>query len=131
MITLLTVANYNRVGVSRSATVVLAFLMGRGLTLAEAWVRLRASRPIVNPNLGFWEQLCAREVEIHGVQSNMTESSMKLQDYLTTELREVWPDSSDRLLQEQVAREVASNQDQWVTGTVFDCYIQYLRVIGS
>lgn len=45
-------------GISRSATVVLLHLMvDSGLPLDAAFARLRAARPIVNPNPGFWAML--------------------------------------------------------------------------
>jgi hypothetical protein len=45
-------------GISRSATVVAAYLMFRhGLTPDEAITWLRICRPIINPNSGFREQL--------------------------------------------------------------------------
>ena len=45
-------------GVSRSATVVLAWLMSRGaMTLRQAFIYLRSKRKFVYPNQGFWEFL--------------------------------------------------------------------------
>ena len=45
-------------GVSRSATIVLLHLMiDSGLALEAAWARLRAARPVVRPNGGFWRLL--------------------------------------------------------------------------
>ena len=45
-------------GISRSATVVAAYLVFRhGLTPLQAVAWIRAQRPIVNPNPGFKEQL--------------------------------------------------------------------------
>jgi hypothetical protein len=52
-------------GVSRSATVVLGYLMARrGMTFADALGHLRGRRPIANPNAGFAAQL--RELEKAG-----------------------------------------------------------------
>ncbi|XP_067293703.1 dual specificity protein phosphatase 14 isoform X2 [Pseudorasbora parva] len=54
-------------GVSRSATLCLAYLMKHcHLTLAEAHLRLKAQRPIVRPNSGFWRQLIEYEWKLHG-----------------------------------------------------------------
>ena len=48
-------------GVSRSAAVVVAFLMwALGLPFLEARARVKAARPIVNLNLGFSLQVGAR-----------------------------------------------------------------------
>ena len=52
-------------GVSRSATLVAAFLMAhRGMTLAEAMATLKRARPGVGPNAGFMQQLAKYEREI-------------------------------------------------------------------
>ncbi|XP_048045793.1 dual specificity protein phosphatase 18 [Megalobrama amblycephala] len=54
-------------GVSRSATLCLAYLMKhRRMTLAEAHALLKAQRPIVRPNSGFWSQLIEYEQKLHG-----------------------------------------------------------------
>ncbi|XP_016307395.1 dual specificity protein phosphatase 18 [Sinocyclocheilus anshuiensis] len=54
-------------GVSRSATLCLAYLMKhRCLTLAEAHALLKSLRPIVRPNSGFWRQLIEYELKLHG-----------------------------------------------------------------
>lgn len=45
-------------GISRSSTIVILHLMiNKGLSLADAHARLRAARPIIRPNPGFWEAL--------------------------------------------------------------------------
>jgi hypothetical protein len=45
-------------GVSRSATVVIAYLMKhRGMSRDDAYVLVKGRRPLVDPNIGFWEQL--------------------------------------------------------------------------
>ena len=45
-------------GVSRSAAVVVAFLMrDEGLPFDAAYARVRAARPCISPNLGFVAQL--------------------------------------------------------------------------
>lgn len=51
-------------GVSRSATVVIAFLMvSHNLTLAEAFAIVFQSRPWIRPNEGFWKKLQELEIE--------------------------------------------------------------------
>lgn len=52
-------------GISRSATLVIAWLMFRqGLSLDEALSFVRKRRPIVRPNLGFMRQLQIWETQI-------------------------------------------------------------------
>ena len=61
------VAVHCAAGISRSTTVVLAFLMRqRSMTLVDAFAHTRAARPVVWPNDGFMRQLAALEVSIHG-----------------------------------------------------------------
>lgn len=63
-----------RMGVSRSATIVVAYLMKYGMKLAEpspvsfdiAYNRVRMVRPTVNPNLGFGQILRAYEAQLQG-----------------------------------------------------------------
>ncbi|MGH0143372.1 UNVERIFIED_CONTAM: hypothetical protein FKN15_005639 [Acipenser sinensis] len=53
-------------GVSRSATLCLAYLMKyRNMTLLEAHRLVKARRPIVRPNNGFWKQLIDYENRLH------------------------------------------------------------------
>jgi protein-tyrosine phosphatase len=45
-------------GVSRSSTIVILHLMiNTGLPLSAAYARLKAARPVINPNPGFWDLL--------------------------------------------------------------------------
>uniref|UniRef100_A0A158Q7C2 Protein-tyrosine-phosphatase n=1 Tax=Elaeophora elaphi TaxID=1147741 RepID=A0A158Q7C2_9BILA len=54
-------------GVSRSATICLAFLTKyRCETLREAYFLMHSKRPLVRPNIGFWKQLIRFEQEIKG-----------------------------------------------------------------
>ena len=51
-----------RAGVSRSASVVLAYMVRfGGFTLHDAFIYLRAARSVVTPNLGFMDKLVAYE----------------------------------------------------------------------
>ncbi|ORY37477.1 phosphatases II, partial [Rhizoclosmatium globosum] len=53
-------------GVSRSSTIVLAYLMRfQRLTLYEAWLLTYKARPIIRPNEGFARALQELEREIH------------------------------------------------------------------
>lgn len=47
-------------GVSRSASVVIAYLMmARGMSLDQAYAHVKARRPIIHPNPGFMQQLAS------------------------------------------------------------------------
>ncbi|RWS21426.1 dual specificity protein phosphatase 14-like isoform X2 [Leptotrombidium deliense] len=57
-------------GVSRSATLVLAYLMKyEKLNLRDAFNYLRERRPVVRPNNGFFKQLIAYELKLFGKTS--------------------------------------------------------------
>lgn len=57
-------------GVSRSATVVLLYLMAvRGLGLDEALTHLRRVRPVVAPNVGFMSTLYAADESLRRLRS--------------------------------------------------------------
>lgn len=59
-------------GVSRSAALCLAYLMKyRDMSLMDAHTLLRACRPIIRPNSGFWEQLIDYERSLRGTNSVM------------------------------------------------------------
>jgi protein-tyrosine phosphatase len=52
-----------RMGISRSATMIIAHLMNRhGLTMKQAISHVERSRPIINPNPGFMTQLKIFEI---------------------------------------------------------------------
>ena len=54
-------------GVSRSATLCIAFLMKHEkMTLIEAHKLVRSKRRIIRPNPGFWKQLTAYEQKLRG-----------------------------------------------------------------
>lgn len=54
-------------GKSRSATLVLIYLVKHcGMTLREAFLMLKAKRPIVEPNIGFWRQMINFEEKLIG-----------------------------------------------------------------
>jgi len=58
-------------GISRSATIVAAYLMRKyGLTRDKALAHIFDRRPIINPNSGFKEQLKQFETEIANADSN-------------------------------------------------------------
>ena len=64
-----------RAGISRSATVVLYYLMTatsiskenrKTMSLAQALTFLRKKRPVISPNIGFMSELCKAEIRSHG-----------------------------------------------------------------
>ncbi|XP_061105948.1 dual specificity protein phosphatase 14 [Conger conger] len=57
-------------GVSRSATLCLAYLMKyHRVSLAEAHAWVKARRPVIRPNAGFWRQLIEYERKLFGRNS--------------------------------------------------------------
>ncbi|XP_072520880.1 dual specificity protein phosphatase 18 [Salminus brasiliensis] len=63
-------------GVSRSASLCLAFLMKHcGMSLTEAHELVKSRRPIIRPNSGFWKQLIDYEVKLRGTSSVVMVSS--------------------------------------------------------
>lgn len=57
-------------GVSRSATVVMAYLIRfHGMSRDEAYVRCKTKRPRVNPNTGFWDQLGTYEQMVQAAET--------------------------------------------------------------
>jgi len=59
-----------KAGASRSATMVIAYLMKyNNLTLKEAFLLVKERRKLVHPNIGFWKQLVEYEKEIYGVNT--------------------------------------------------------------
>jgi len=59
-------------GRSRSATLVLAFLMQmERIPLHDAFLLVKEKRPIIFPNVGFWQQLMEEEVKVFGSNSQI------------------------------------------------------------
>ena len=57
-------------GVSRSASLVLAYLVGvEKMTLFDAHTLVKRERPIIRPNPGFWGQLVELEKEVLGTNT--------------------------------------------------------------
>ncbi|KAM9194529.1 dual specificity protein phosphatase 18 isoform 1-T1 [Dugong dugon] len=65
-------------GVSRSATLCLAYLMKyHAMSLLDAHTWTKSCRPIIRPNSGFWEQLIHYEFQLFGKNTvHMVSSSM-------------------------------------------------------
>lgn len=59
-------------GRSRSASIVIAYLMSReNMSLADAFFFTQKKRPIVRPNIGFWQQLMREEEILFGKASHV------------------------------------------------------------
>ncbi|OQV25168.1 putative Dual specificity protein phosphatase 14 [Hypsibius exemplaris] len=57
-------------GVSRSASIVLAYLVRhRGMSLRDAYALVRRKRSIIRPNVGFWKQLIEYEKHVRKEES--------------------------------------------------------------
>ncbi|KAL7056937.1 hypothetical protein AAHC03_019238 [Spirometra sp. Aus1] len=57
-------------GISRSASLVLAYLIRhQNMSLADAYDLVRAVRPFIQPNAGFWRQLISYEETVRGSRS--------------------------------------------------------------
>ena len=79
-----------RSGVSRSSTIVLAFLIqNMGMRLFDAFFLLRSKRSIVTPNIGFMGQLLKLEESIHGTPSI---SIQRYSQWYTADSRPAIPD---------------------------------------
>jgi protein-tyrosine phosphatase len=65
-------------GISRSATLVLVWLIARHMTLRDAFFRLKDARESIQPNSGFFEQLGELDKRVHG------QISFSLEAYLLT-----------------------------------------------
>ncbi|XP_054852914.1 dual specificity protein phosphatase 18 [Eublepharis macularius] len=79
-------------GVSRSAALCIAYLMkyhSMSLVNAHAWVK--ACRPIIRPNIGFWRQLIQYEEKLFGKTSvSLVQSPMgMIPDLYENEVREM------------------------------------------
>jgi atypical dual specificity phosphatase len=57
-------------GRSRSATLVIAYMMkSRRMSLRDAIYAVRMARPMIKPNIGFFQQLCRYEKDLLGSKS--------------------------------------------------------------
>jgi protein-tyrosine phosphatase len=66
-------------GISRSATVVCAYLIAEtGMTGPASIEFVRSKRPIVSPNVGFRQQLDEYAVKMHGGTKEEIEMQVKL-----------------------------------------------------
>jgi protein-tyrosine phosphatase len=53
-----------QMGISRSATIVIAYLMSGGMDINYAYRYVKLRRPFINPNSGFTEQLITYSLEL-------------------------------------------------------------------
>lgn len=67
-------------GVSRSATIVIAYLMKHTLmTMSDAYKYVKGKRPIISPNLNFMGQLLEFETDLNaGVTPRILTPKLKL-----------------------------------------------------
>lgn len=81
-------------GVSRSATLVIAYLMKfEYMSLRQAFYHVKAVRPIIRPNPGFWRQLIEYEVKLFGrntVKLSASKWGDDVPDVYTEELKSNW-----------------------------------------
>lgn len=79
-------------GVSRSASLVIVYLMKHEkMTLRQAYHYVKAARPIIRPNVGFWKQMVDYERKLFGsnsVQMIMTpQCELAIPDVYCTDLK--------------------------------------------
>lgn len=90
-------------GISRSATLVISYLMlANNLSLHNAWELLISARKDIQPNDGFWSQLVRLEEEKFGfasltlVEYKLSSLAIEFEDYVTKEeLRELYDKFQD------------------------------------
>ncbi|KAM3721536.1 Dual specificity protein phosphatase [Dirofilaria immitis] len=104
-------------GVSRSATICLAFLTKyRCQSLRDAYFLMLSKRPLVRPNIGFWKQLIQFEQEVkHG------QASVKLV-YDETQIDHLLPDV-------YLDQAIQPTQPFWITLLVVGVVLLFLRYI--
>ncbi|XP_076853704.1 dual specificity protein phosphatase 18 [Brachyhypopomus gauderio] len=81
-------------GVSRSAALCLAYLVKyRHMSLLDAHGLLKARRPIIRPNWGFWQQLIEYELKIRGTTSvrMVTSPVGRIPDLYENEMKDLVP----------------------------------------
>eukprot|EP01083_Nonionella_stella_P173489 598600_1 len=70
-----------QMGVSRSTTITLAWLMkSKGYTLVDAYVLCQKCRPMIHPNDGFFKQLVAYEETLYGKSTDHEINALKLRE---------------------------------------------------
>ncbi|KAF1768770.1 hypothetical protein GCK72_000583 [Caenorhabditis remanei] len=88
-------------GVSRSASLVMIYLVKHEhMTLRQAYHYVKAARPIIRPNVGFWKQMVDYEKRLRGTASikmvQTPECDMPIPDIYVDDLRRM-----------QISREIA------------------------
>ncbi len=86
-------------GISRSTTIVLAYLMAReGMTLRASYLHVKGIRSIVQPNCGFVRQLIEFEEELFGKNSVMLPDDVNLSYFgLSDLIRLEWQRSGEKM----------------------------------
>ncbi|ESO85755.1 hypothetical protein LOTGIDRAFT_167725 [Lottia gigantea] len=78
-------------GVSRSATVVIAYLIKiHSMSLREAYNFVQTRRTIIRPNISFWRSLISFEEDIRG------ESTVELLPYITGLVPDIYKEETER-----------------------------------
>ena len=95
------------------------------MSLKESWKLLKSSRPFVNPNLGFWEQLSELEKRTTG---NIT---MTTRDYVIAELLEFWPSIGLDFANIVADRVLDVPFEDMITGTFLDAAVKSLRMFNT
>ena len=113
---------YCAMGISRSATTILQYLMHTGMSLKEGWTHLRSCRSFVNPNLGFWDQLSNLEMKMTGKRS------MSTHDYVKSELLEFWPSIGPDFAEIVADRVLKIPFEDMITGTFLDAAVKSLQM---
>lgn len=102
-----------QMGCSRAPTVAIAYLMRhKGLQLSKAYNLVLNSRPIIEPNPGFWKQLERYECKIF----KLKESTLPLIDFLGDYMKTEFEDEFDDNLWEAAYEEVistSSTPERW------------------
>lgn len=74
-------------GISRSPTIVIAYVMKREQKrLRAAFDMVREKRPCINPNAGFWSQLEQYEAQLFGLSESTYPYHEYITDFLMTQL---------------------------------------------
>lgn len=110
-------------GVSRSATLVLAYLLKyTTLNLHQAFAHLHSARPCIRPNMGFFKQLIDWEVRLRGVAStqmvsvarpvNSAKDHEKDTSPITVLVPDFYPTEYPKLVEAECSKQMKVQQKQ-------------------
>jgi len=113
-----------KMGVSRSAAVVLALLVNKESTpLQAAYAHLKSRRPFIEPSTALWVQLARYECRCHKIER----STMGLREYVEIDLRAEFGSSLDTTLWHMVFEEVMTVSSGQGVPESIDFYFAYQR----